>query len=84
MTKLAQKRNKFTPKIFGVYINAKQVSTKKVLHRRSWSRSEAVRIWQQSQNFWKTQIKLNGYTQKNKKVMVTMGRDGVTKKMKVH
>lgn len=36
-------------------------------------------------NFWKTEIKLNGYTQSNKKLMVIMDRDGVTKKkMKIH
>lgn len=40
--------------------------------------SGPVRI---SRKHW---LKLSGYTQKNKKVMVVMGRERVTKKMKIH
>lgn len=52
MTKKKKKpqpqRNQFTPKIFGVY-QCKKSKLKKVLHRGSWSKSEAVRRWWQSQ-----------------------------------
>lgn len=36
-------------------------------YRGSWSKREAVRTWWQSQDFQKTQIKLNSSTQKSKK-----------------